>query len=773
MNLEVLPLPNLASGTDGHFLILFEPVEAGPTAGDSKDVNRTHGDTPIDEANRETRRMKAELTATEDYLQSLLADHQSTTDELAAANEELIASNEELQSINEELQSAKEELQSTNEELSTVNDQLRHRNLELDQVANDLINILASVELPVIIVDTELRVRRFTPAAKDIAHFILDDVGRPIDDFKLNIAVDDLPGRIRSVLASLSTREWSVQGPQGRWFRMLIRPYCTSDNRLDGAVITFTDVDVLRRAAEEAEHARDYARSIVETVNSALVVLNDSLHVVSANTAFYDTFFISAADAESRSLAELNQGLWSLPALEKALQDALVLRRGFVDLELRTQLPVLGARTFSLSGRPILWGTGAQMVLLAIDDVTALRALESERNQLLASEKKARIDAERATRAKDAFLATLSHELRTPLSTMLLSAQVLRNMAPENPAIDKPSAAIERAAGAQARLIDDLLDVSRIVSGKLMLDLGPSSLTAIVREAVEVARPAALAKGLDLGLSLEDGVEMTVYGDEHRLLQVVNNLLTNAIKFTPQGGRIFVKLARTSDCAELTVEDTGMGIREDVLPRLFGRFVQADTATTRTYGGLGLGLSIVRHLVEVHGGKVEVESQGEGKGATFRVTLPLGPSSGASAGTPKAHTAGRIDGLRVLLVEDDEDTRAAYEALLRELGAEVNCAASAAAGLAALRVFKPQVLLSDIAMPSEDGFSFISRVRRLPPEEGGLVPAAALTALASEDDEKHALAAGFQMHCKKPVDASLLASIVRQLAARDRLTPGR
>jgi two-component system CheB/CheR fusion protein len=554
---------------------------------------------------------------------------------------------------------------------------------------------------------------------------------------------------------------------------MQIRPYHTVDNRLDGAVLSFVDVDVLRRAIEDAEGARDYAKSIVETVSSALVVLDAELRVRSANTAFHNTFSLSSKAVEGKPLSELSGGLWHEPALEAALDTALRHREGFVALELETELPRTGRRIFSLSARPIVWGRGAPMVLLALDDVTSLRTLESERDQLLDSEKQARIEAERATRAKDLFLATLSHELRTPLSTMLMSAQLLRQLAAGDQRIDRPSAAIERAANAQARLVDDLLDVSRIVSGKLMLDLGPVDFTAVVREAVEVARPSALAKGLELDLSVE-GSAGGVYGDEARLLQVVNNLLTNAIKFTPHGGHIQVHLVSEGERAELSVTDTGMGIRADVLPRLFDRFVQADSAMTRIHGGLGLGLAIVRHLVEVHGGTVAVDSPGEGQGSIFRITLPTGSLAAAPAEQPLRLVSRTIEGVRVLLVEDDDDTREVYAAMLAELGAHVRAEPSTAKALEGLSYFQPDVILSDIAMPGEDGISFIREVRRFEHERGGFVPAAAFTALASDEDRHRALEAGFQLHVPKPVDAAHLASAVATLVewSSDAQEPG-
>ncbi|MEN9800416.1 MAG: hypothetical protein RL653_4113 [Pseudomonadota bacterium] len=764
VNLEVIPLAAAPASAERHFLVLFEEPSPREPRAEPPVPRAAEAGRPRENVEAETERLKSELFATKDYLQSLLSEHQSSTDELATANDELVAANEELQSTNEELQSAKEELQSTNEELGTVNDQLRSRNHELDEVASDLVNILASVEMPVIIVDLELRVRRFTPAVRGIARFIPEDVGRPIDDLKLKVQVEDLPERIRDVIANLSPRAWEVRDQDGRWFSMQIRPYRTTDNRLDGAVLSFVDVDALRKAVQKAEGARDYARSIVETVPSALVVLDEGLRVVSANEAFHAMFQLSAKTAAARSLFELGEGLFEQPPVHRALEESLGEDTPFSALEITRQSPHSGRQVLSLTGRSIRWGGGARMFLLSIDNVTELRALEAERTLLLASEKAARIEADRANRAKDLFLATLSHELRTPLSTMLMAAQLLRRVAGEDRRIERASASIERSVNAQARLIDDLLDVSRIVSGKLLLDLGPVDLAAVVHDAIDAALPSAGAKGLQLDLSIDDRVG-SVYGDAPRLLQVVNNLLNNAIKFTPHGGRVSVHLERIpGDRAQLQVSDTGIGIRPEVQPHLFSRFVQADSTVTRMHGGLGLGLSIVRHLVEAHGGQVSAESPGEGKGSTFRVTLPIGDAARARPpGKPTTVVQG-IDGVRVLLVENEDDTREAYATMLAELGAEVRAVPSAAAGLAALEEYRPQVILSDIAMPGEDGFTFMQKVRSLAPERGGRVPAAALTALASDEDRQHAVKSGFQLHLSKPIDATRLAAVVRMLA---------
>ena len=759
MSLEVVPLPGLPEAAERFFLIVFE--ERAPRAeAEAAPAPPAEARAPRDQ---ELARLRTDLAATREYLQSLADEHQTTADDLATANEELLAANEELQSTNEELQSAKEELQSTNEELSTLNDELRNRNQDLDLIANDLANILDSIDIPILIVDTELRIRRFTPTVRSVANLLAGDVGRPLEDIKLKVRVDGLAEKIGEVMSAVAAKEWEVQREDGRWCRLRIRPYRTADNRLDGAILSFVDVDVLKRALREAEIARDYARALVETMPSALVVLDPELRVVSANHAYYDKLGAAPAETEGAGFFDLAGGAWRAPALQRAVAEAVEKNTRFRDVELVADLPVAGRKIVSVTGRMVAWQGGAPMLLLAIEDITDQRALEGQHAQLLESEKLARLEAERANRTKDLFLATLSHELRTPLSAILLQAQVLQRAGAGDARIQRVSGAIERAASNQARLIDDLLDISRIVSGKLVLDLGAVNLGAVVQSAVDLARATADAKSIRLDVTIDESVG-PVYGDSARLQQVVSNLLNNSIKFTPPGGSIAVWLERLGGRAQITVSDTGMGIRADFLPHLFERFVQADSSTVRVHGGLGLGLAIVRHLVEVHGGEVHAESAGEGKGATFRVILPVGTVDQMPAAATSRASAWSIAGVRVLVVEDDEDARDALCSMLSELGAIVRCASSAAEGLAAVMEEPPQVILSDIAMPREDGYSFIRKVRALGPERGGQTPAAALTALAGEEDRKRALAAGFQMHIAKPLDAMRLASAVSLLA---------
>ncbi|HET9714515.1 MAG TPA: ATP-binding protein, partial [Pyrinomonadaceae bacterium] len=330
---------------------------------------------------------------------------------------------------------------------------------------------------------------------------------------------------------------------------------------------------------------------------------------------------------------------------------------------------------------------------------------------------------------------------------------------------------IDRNARVQAQLIDDLLDVSRIVSGKLNLDVRPLDITSVARAAINVVRPAADAKGIVLDYWAEPGLG-TICADSARLHQIIWNLLSNAVKFTPNGGRIHVRVEQDGSDARFTVKDTGQGIDPEFLPRVFDRFRQADSSTTRSFGGLGLGLAIARHLVELHGGTVSAHSDGMNKGATFSATFPLIAERAEAiaigqSGEMTALDLHSLDGLRVLLVDDEAEAREILSTVITRTGAEVKTCKTAGEALSKLVEWKPDVILSDIAMPDEDGYSFINKVRSLPREKGGETPAAALTAYARDVDRRQALAAGYQMHIAKPIGAGQLVTMIARLAGRD------
>nr|WP_242063487.1 ATP-binding protein [Nostoc sp. FACHB-892] len=381
----------------------------------------------------------------------------------------------------------------------------------------------------------------------------------------------------------------------------------------------------------------------------------------------------------------------------------------------------------------------------------------------------ARVEAEAANRMKDEFLQVLSHEIRTPLNGMLGWVKMLSQGKLDSSATARALKTIERNAKAQAKLIDDLLDVSRIIQGKLRLEKCPVSLVSVILEAIETIKPQAQAKDITIEFMLEESASY-VWGDASRLQQVVWNLLSNAVKFTPSGGRVEIGLQVTDTNALLVVKDTGVGINAEVLPYIFDRFRQADASTTRTYGGLGLGLAIVRHLVEMHDGIVQAQSAGKGLGATFSVRLPLmnksNNSTGAESISAKADDQVLLNGLRILVVDDEADGRELVAFILEQHGALVSEAASVAQALSALESGIPHILISDLGMPKEDGYSFIRKIRALPAEKGGKIPALALSAYAKEEDRRRALLTGFQMYLSKPFDPDELVVMVASLSGR-------
>jgi PAS domain S-box-containing protein len=415
---------------------------------------------------------------------------------------------------------------------------------------------------------------------------------------------------------------------------------------------------------------------------------------------------------------------------------------------------------------------GQRLVLETNRDITERKWVERERERLLESENAARREAEYANRAKDEFLALLSHELRTPLTPLLGWTRMLRARQVRQEDYDSALEKIERAVESEIKLVGDLLDVSRIITGKMTLSFQTLDLRAIVKTAVEMGRSSAEAK--EIGLVLKTGEEEApVSGDPDRLQQVVSNLISNAIKFTPPGGRVEARLERAGPYLQLIVEDTGQGIRPEFLPHIFERFRQADSSPTRAHGGLGLGLSITRHLVELHDGCIYAESEGEGRGSMFTVKLPLAinrrePSDRARQiasgdGYVSDPYSARLEGARILMVDDDADTREMMKVMLEQFGANVVTAASASEALSKLQPGQYDAMLADIGMAEVNGYELISRVRALGPEKGGDVPAIAITAYTGNEERLRAITSGFQNHVSKPINPEELADAIATL----------
>lgn len=635
--LEALPF---TVGEARHFLVTIQeqPEEApSPEAGrgDGGD-SRSSRESDLE---RTVVTLSAELDSAHAQLRTMVLEFESANEELRTSNEEMLSANEEMQSANEELQSAKQELESTNQELNSLNEEMKVRNDQLAVANDDLSNLVEGIPLAVVLLDRHLRLRHFTPQAAELFALQPDSVGKPMPTLNDRFAIADIEKMVDMAVKGLAATKSEYRDAAGHWWLVNVRAYRTSDDRIDGAVLVFEDIDNLKQAVSHAETARG--------------------------------------------------------------------------------------------------------------------------------------EAEQANTAKDEFLALVSHELRAPLNVIAGWASVLDRTLPHPPGDAQSSdrkaiATILRQCRAQAQLIDDLLDASRITSGRFAIDKLPVDLGDGVAAVLESMQPAARARELSLTSS---GLRMghMVNGDSRRLQQIVSNVVSNSLKFTPAGGRIEVALTKFGGLLELSVSDTGIGVSEDLLGRMFERFTQANMGRTREHGGLGLGLSIVKYLTQAHGGTVAALSDGLGKGLRIIMRFPALDAPAGVLKPPASSDAVESElRLSVLLVDDDSESREALGELLRLFGARVETAGSASAAMALLEVRSFDAIVSDLAMPGQDGFELMRSVRAREMRDGrSRSYAIALSGLSSLQDRDMALSAGFDDHASKPVDAETLVSWLA--VARDRV----
>jgi len=539
-----------------------------------------------------------------------------------------------------------------------------------------------------------------------------------------------------------------------------------SGGKLLGAVLVFRDITERRRA----EQTRALLAGIVDSSEDAIVSKSLEGIITSWNKSAERMFGYTPQEAIGNSIIMI------IPPELRAEETMILsrLRQGQRIEHFETvRVGKTGNRiNISLTVSPVRNSQGEIIGASKIArDISDKVQAEAERTRLLASERAARERAEAASRAKDEFVAMISHEIRSPLNAILGWSQMLRQGALDETATANALESIERNARAQAQLVSDLLDISRVITGKLRINSRPVDIMNSLESALESVYPAAEAKQITIDVQREPYATV-VTGDADRLQQVLWNLLSNAVKFTPRKGRVAVKIARLDSYLEIAVSDSGIGIPEDFLPFIFDRFSQADSSSARKHGGLGLGLSIARHIVELHGGTIAAESAGEGKGATFRVALPvralqLQKADSAAADVPLDTIAHDIllNGLRVMVVDDEAETRELLKVMLCSHGADVLEISSGAEALAQIEEWRPAIIVSDIGMPTMDGYMFMKRVRAFDSEQRS-VPAIALTAYARAEDRLRALAAGFQMHVPKPVEASELVMVIASLVKR-------
>lgn len=508
-----------------------------------------------------------------------------------------------------------------------------------------------------------------------------------------------------------------------------------------------------RKVAIERDNQRDSLTVILDGISDGFFAVDNAWIITHANRA--------AGQLVGEYATVDSQLLWDFfPPEHQTFKEQLIEAK-LLDMVITLDVPERsgGARWFQYRGFPEEGG-----MLLYIQDITERKAIQIRNDRIIADERHARGEAEQASRLRDEFVATVSHELRTPLVSILGWSELLQRRPNEDDYFKEGLAAIESSAKQQAKLVDELLDISRMSAGKVPMNMEIVLLSVIIDEASLGCRLGAKNKAINLEIETPQQ-DVLIQGDAGRLHQIVTNLISNAIKFSRRDGNVIVKLVKEGATAILTVTDDGEGITADFLPFVFDRFRQANATTTRSQGGLGLGLTIVKHLVELHGGTISVYSAGLGKGTTFTITFPIATTQFERDFQQVAldPSTQPLSNIRVVVVDDDEGTRELVRLILHESGAEVAIAANAESAMHLLEVFQPDVLVSDIGMPDIDGYQLIAMVRDLPNEKWQTLPAVALTAFAREEDRLKALNAGFQSHLSKPVESSVLVHTVRQL----------
>ncbi len=734
--IEVVPV-SVQSGVC--YLVLFDEP---PSAADT-DETLPQAASEGDDA-RELVHLRQELVATREYLQSMVEQQDAANEELRSANEEILSSNEELQSTNEELETAKEELQSSNEELTTVNEQLQRRNQELDLATNDLVNLLASTGIPVVMVGADLCIRRFTPPAARALDLVPADVGRSVSHLQAALALPELETLVGEVLERVQAVEREIRDRNGRWQMLRIHPYRTADNRIDGAVLVLVDVDQLRRDQETLRRHE----ALIELSQDAVIIRDAANAVVFWNTGATSMYGWTGEEAKGQPLDALLQTDPPAWAQLNATLDRTGQWEGELHQRRRDGSPVL------VHCREVLVRDehGRRAAVLAIKrDVTELRqTLEALRE---------------ADRRKDQFMATLAHELRNPLAPIRNAVEIMRLAPGDRAAGDKARNVIDRQVHQLVRIVDDLLDVTRIVEGKVELRKERMTLGSIIDAAVETCRPAIEAQHHELVVQLPNE-SLQLDADRTRLSQALINLLTNAAKYTPPHGRIVLAVERAGGATGgrdtqvvLRVQDDGIGIPSEELGRVFDIFVQGAHTASQGYGGLGVGLTLVRSVVEMHGGSVEARSDGPNRGSEFVLRLPL--ASGlppaltlVSARQPKKTRRRK----RVLVVDDNVDQTQSLGTLVGLMGHEARMVTSGREALEMLEEFQPDVVLVDIGLPGMDGHEVARRIREH--RRFRRITLVAQTGWGQEEDRLRSIAAGFDRHVVKPVTREALEEIL-------------
>jgi two-component system CheB/CheR fusion protein len=740
VNVEVIPVKPPGVQRADVFMIVFDDVTESRAVTRKLKSDQAVKDT--DASTQEIARLKQELTATREYLQSVIEQQEAANEELQSANEEVQSANEELQSINEELETSKEEIQSSNEELATVNDELQARNSELAQTNNDLINLLSSVQVAIVMLGPNMRIRRFTPMAEKLLNLIPTDIGRPVSDIKVNLDVPDLDAMLAEVIDTMAAREREVKDREGRWYLMRIRPYRTLENKIDGAVIVLIDVHTIKRNEE-------LLRQQTELLNQAhepIIMWEIDGAITYWNKAAEDTYGFTREQALGRKCHELLHTSPPFDSFSSELERERHWSGELIQMRRDGQKIIVDSRMVMVQEPK-----GNKLVVEASRPIT----VRKESDQIL---RRLADDLVSADRHKDEFLAMLAHELRNPLAPLRTAVSLLQ--APEASERDKQRVLgiMDRQINNMTRLIDDLLDVSRITLSQIELRAERVDVVALVLRAVEQSESYFKPRDRSLQLILPTQ-PVYVAGDPVRLEQVIGNLLHNASKYTDKGGNVWLTVEQCPGAQNATaqrevvisVKDDGVGIEPDKLGHVFDLFMRATRSIDQKYGGLGVGLTLVRRLVEMHHGTVEARSEGPGKGSEFIIRLPALALAAETAAAATAQARPRDDTpRRVLVVDDSVDHAETLAIALRARRHEVQVADNGARALEIAAAFAPQIALIDIGMPEMDGYELARRLRHK--MSGERVKLIALTGFGQESAKQRAREAGFDAYLVKPVE---------------------
>ncbi|HEX4153246.1 MAG TPA: ATP-binding protein [Steroidobacteraceae bacterium] len=647
----------------------------------------------------------------------------------------------------------------------------------------DVVGILDSIDIPIVGIGLDCRVTRFNPAAAEILGIRPSDIGRRTCNLQALAELPDIWHMCVQVMADGVPSRHDLRNGD-RWFLLRISPCKEPDGRVRGAVLTFTNVTAFRASVGQAVYEREYTKTILNTVIDPLVVLGSGLRVQTGNRAFYDWFGASREQTQGVALSDLGDGDWKASGLWPSLEETLSHDREFRTVELEASFPSKGLRTVLLDARRLA-RDGTALVLLAFRDITERKTLDHLRELLLAREEALRKDAQAAASAlaqtrealrkrvaelaaadrhKNEFLAILAHELRNPLAPLRNAVQILHRFPGDAVVTAKARDLIDRQVHHMSRLVSDLLEAARAQHGQIKLQTSSLDLRSSIEHVVDLIRPPFDAKHQTLRVTLPEA-PVWVQGDATRLEQVFTNLLSNANKYTGERGAVEISLESClSDAstrwAVVRVVDNGQGIDADLVPRLFQLFTQADRSLAHSQGGLGIGLSLVRTLVELHGGRVSVRSGGRDRGSTFEVRIPMRPAplGGETSAPALASVEPVARRRRVLVVEDNQDIRESSCELLEMAGFEVMGVSTGPEALEQAPVFGPHVLLLDVGLPGLSGYDVARRLRAMPQFASTLL--VAITGYDTPEARERSAVAGFDHHICKPVNFDELARLL-------------